>query len=469
MIVSAPHFYTMEGNGVGYLKDGAMAIDSGKIIAIGSKEEICSSYIAEKIIEKDNHAVLPGFIDAHMHTDIGLLRGLAQDTNYWMMYGLSPFSNVLEMEDETLGGRLCYIEAIRAGTTTFGDFNENIEETCKFVDKIGVRACLTAEVRDAAYKIYEPGELYEFDESLGEKSLNINLDIYDKWNDGANGRIKVFFGPQGADFCSRALLLKIKKLAMERDTKIHMHVQQGDRETYQIMKRYGKRPIAWLDEIGYLDKYLLAVHLTDANDNEVKFVAEKGTSMIACPGSIGIIDGIVPPSAVFQEAGGYVALGSDQAPGNNCHNMINEMKLVTLFNKIKYQNPEIMPAWKALRMATIEGAHALGLEDEIGSLKEGKKADFIIIDLFKPTMMPIFTEPMRNIIPNLIYSARGDEVSTVVVDGNIIYDEGKILTVDENEIKHEAQQCVSRISEGATEKFWKVNGTNAIFMKEGKL
>lgn len=469
MIVSAPHFFTMKGEGVGYLADAAMAVDKGEIIAVGKKENILKEYSCEERIDKPHHVILPGLIDAHIHSDIGILRGLAQDTKHWMMYGLSPFSNSLDAKTETLGGRLCYLEALRTGTTTFGDFSENIEDICNFVEEIGVRACLTPEVRDAAFRIYAPGELYEFDMPKGEKSLEENIRVFDKWNGAANGRIRIFFGPQGADFCSLELLQNIKREALKRKTKIHMHVQQGDRETYQIMARYGKRPIAWLDEIGYLDSSLLAVHLTDADEAEVRHVAAKGVPMVVCPGSIAIIDGIVPPSVAFQDAGGVVALGSDQAPGNNCHNIFNEMKLVALFNKIKYQDPEVMPAWKALRMATIEGAEAMGMAEAIGSLEEGKRGDFIAVDLNSPNMMPIFTEPMRNIVPNLVYSARGNEVSLVVVDGRILFHEGEFLTMDPEKIKSDAQQCVSALSTKAADKFWAVNGTNAEFMRGGKL
>jgi 5-methylthioadenosine/S-adenosylhomocysteine deaminase len=248
-----------------------------------------------------------------------------------------------------------------------------------------------------------------------------------------------------------------------------MHTQQGERETYQVEKRYGKRPIAWLKEIGFLDDTLIAVHLTDADDKEAKVVAESGANMILCPGSIGIIDGIVPPSTAFQEAGGKVALGSDQAPGNNCHNIINEMKLAALFNKIKYQNPEKIPAWKALRMATIEGAEAVGLGEITGSLEVGKKADFIAIDLNKPSMLPIYTKPMRNIVPNLVYSARGEEVSISVVDGKVIYRDGKILNINEKEVFQEINKYTDGIGERASKEFWEIDGTNAQFMKEHKL
>jgi len=177
----------------------------------------------------------------------------------------------------------------------------------------------------------------------------------------------------------------------------------------------------------------------------------------------------VPPARAFQQAGGMVGLGSDQAPGNNCHNIFNEMKLTALFNKIRYADPEVMPAWKVLRMATIEGARALGLENEIGSLEEGKRADFILVDLLRPTMQPVFTEPMRNIVPNLVYSARGDEVSLVAVDGRVIYEEGRFLTIDEPEIMAEAQRLANPIGQAAAGRFWEVNGSNAMFMWEGKL
>jgi len=465
MIVKAPHIYTMEGEGVGYKSNISMAIDSGKIIAIDDHKLIDAEYIAEEIISLDHHAVFPGLIDAHMHTGYAMMRGLAQDTNNWMMYGLQPFDNIITNEERLIGSKLAIIEAIRSGTTTIGDFERDMNPVCEFIQKIGARGNITYLIREAKRRVYNPGELYEYDENLGTASFEANLQLYDKWHEKADGRIKILFGPQGPDFLSKELLLKIQRTAKEKNTRVHMHTQQGDRETYQVVKRYCKRPIEWLNEIGYLDRTLIAVHLTD----EAKAVAKSGASMILCPGSIGIIDGIVPPSTAFQEAGGNVALGSDQAPGNNCHNIINEMKLAALFNKIKYTNPEVMPAWRALRMATIEGARAIGLGDTVGSLEAGKRADFIAIDLKKPSMLPVFTHPMRNIVPNLVYSARGDEVSLSVVDGKVIYKDGKILTIDENEILESLSMYTDGIGQRASKEFYEINGTNAKFMVEGKL
>ncbi len=469
LLVRAPHFFTMEGDGVGYCPNSAMAVDRGKILAIGPQEEMVNLYQGRRIIDAEGHAVLPGFIDAHTHITLCGLRGLAQDTGYWMMYGLAPFAHQMDDTTGLLGAQLAVSEAVKAGTTTFGEFGRRPDLLIPFFEKVGVRAQLTATIREAIDRIYDPGELYEFDAARGERMLETCLDVFSRFNNAADGRITVLFGPQGPDFVSRELLLRIQELARERKTKIHMHTQQGDRETAQMMMRYNKRPIAWLDEIGFLDENLIAVHLTDADEDEARLVARRGAAMTLCSGSIGIIDGVVPPAKAFQDAGGMVALGSDQAPGNNNHNMINEMKLTALFNKIRYQDPEVMPAWRVLRMATIEGARALGLDASVGSLKAGKQADFIVVDLTRPSLSPVYTKPMRNIVPNLVYSGRGDEVTLVAVAGRIIYENGLLVHLDESEVVSSVQAAAEGLGPRAAEEFWRVNGTNARFMKEGKL
>ena len=469
LLVTAPHFYTMTGEGVGYLADGAMAVDRGAIVAIGPRAQLLPQFEAAEHIDLPHHAVLPGLIDGHMHCADGVLRGLAQDTGYWMMYGLQPFANACPEEARDDGSDLIMCEALRSGTTTLGDYNFHMDHACAFMDRLGVRGNAAVMIREAVRRTYKPGELYEFDQAQGEALLQENLALYDRWHNKGDGRIRVLLGPQGADFCSRELLLRIQKLARERRTKIHMHVQQGDRETYQMVGRYGQRPIEWLKQLGYLDDSLIAVHLTDARDDEAKVVAESGASMLLCSGSIGIIDGIVPPARAFLEAGGHVGLGSDQAPGNNCHNIFNEMKLTALFNKIKYADPEVLPAWQALRMATIEGARAIGMDDLIGSLEEHKRADFIAVDLHKPTMSPVYTHPMRNIVPNLVYSARGDEVALAAVDGRVLYRDGKILTVDEEAVRQKAQKWTDVIGDNARAEFESIHGTNAVFMEQDRL
>ncbi|MCR4724232.1 MAG: amidohydrolase family protein [Clostridia bacterium] len=467
MIVKAPHFYTMEGEGVGYKTGVAMIVNAGKIEGFADAATVDSEYQADEVLDLKDHVIFPGLIDAHMHTLDNVLRGLAQDSNNWMMLALQPFVNAATPEDKVKGSRVAIIEAIKAGTTCLGDYNVEVDSCAEFITKIGARGNLAPMFRAAKRKVYYPGELYEFDDEMGEREMNENIACFERWHN--KGNIRILFGPQGADFMSPEMLLKAQKAVKERHTKMHLHVQQGDRETYQIVQRYGKRPTQFLQELGILDKDLIAVHLTDCNDDETRIIAKSGAGMVVNPASIGIIDGIVCPSVVFQEAGGNCGLGSDQAPGNNCHNIIHEMKNVCLFNKIKYGDPEIMPAWKALRMATIEGARAVGLDDIVGSLEPGKHADFIAIDLHCPSMQPVYTYPMRNIVPNLVYSARGHEVALSVVDGVVIMKDQKLTRVDEEECLADVQKYPEELGKLAAEEFFAIHGTNARFMEEDKL
>ena len=388
LIVTAPHIYTMKGEGVGYEEKKALVVDGSKIIDIVDIDKLSDQYEAEEQLDMSHHILLPGFIDAHMHTSCNIMRGLAQDTNNWMMYGLQPFDNAATQAEKDIGCPVALIEAAKAGTTTMGDYEANMDASCNFIAKLGTRGNVTLMIRSAKRKVYKPGELYEFDDTMGEASLNANIALYDKWHGYDGGRMKVLFGPQGADFVSPELLLKIQKIAKERHTKIHMHTQQGDRETYQIEQRYGKRPTQFLQDLNFLDSTLIAVHLTDCTDEEAQIIA---------------------------------------------------------------------------------GAQALGLDDTIGSLEVGKCADFIAIDYMHPSMLPIYTYPMRNMVPNIVYSARGEEVVLSVVNGKIVMKDRKLVNVDEMEYMSKMNDCPDDIGKRAADEFFAINGTNAQFMREEKL
>ena len=469
MIIETKHMYTLEGDGVGYLSDFGVAIDRRKIIAVLPVYELRKNFKSEKVIIANNKVLMPGFIDGHMHTGHGVLRGVAQDINNWMMEGMAPFELQRSKEAKDSGSRLAISEAILNGTTTIGDDGSDISGSVEFIKQVGVRGNVSVRVRDALIRSYKAGELYEYDDAYGEKTLNECLDIFSKYHNVDNERIKIRFGPQGPDFVSKKMLDRIKVLSKERNTKIHMHLQQGSRETNQMTMRYGERSISWLDRIGYIDEDFIGIHLTDATEEEVKVVVKRKGSMIVCSSSIGIIDGIVPPAKAFQDAGGYVGLGSDQAPGNNCHNIINEMKMTAILNKVKYSDPEVMPAWTVLRMATIDNAKALGIDHITGSIKEGKAADLILVDINQASLAPLYTKPMRNFVPNLVYSARGNEVDTVIVDGKILVENKIPKTFNLQEILKEVQAHADVIGEKAARQFNEINGKNAKYMRENKL
>ncbi len=439
-LVEGKFVLTMSGAGIGVIENGAVIVSGQEISQVGNAEELKEKHAELPHLGGPEKIVMPGLIDAHIHTGIALLRGTAQDTWNWMQQGIAPFKKHMQPGDVRLGSMVNIIEGIKSGTTTFADYDYPLDEIINNYLEIGSRACLASTINELSPGMdkLKIGELYPLDEDLGRERLEKALELMEKWEKGGEGRLTFLLGPQGPDMLGEKLLEEIKDLSQGYGYKMHMHVAQGDREIDQMEKRYGLRSVPFLEKMGLIDENLIAVHLTEATEEETCLLAEKGAKMVHCPGSIGIIDGLVPPVLEFLEAGGSAGLGSDQAPGNNCNNMFNEMKMACILNKVKKADPTVMPAWKALRMATIEAAGVLGMEDTIGSLEEGKKADLLIIDINQPTLVPILGSPIRNIAPNLVYSARGHEVETVMVNGELIMENRKMKRVDEEKICREA-------------------------------
>ena len=261
------------------------------------------------------------------------------------------------------------------------------------------------------------------------------------------------------------LLREIKAQADKYQVGINTHLSQSNGENKQCMMRNGCRPAELLDRLGYLGPRLTAAHLTCATQEEVRRVAESGTVMVLCMGSNMLVDGSLPPARQFADCGGTVALATDQA--NNCSFMFGEMKCAALFTKHATQDATQMPAWKVLRMATIEGAKALTMEDQIGSLRPGKLADIILIDLSYPHLNPIYTSPIRNLIPNLVYSARGHEVELVMVNGQIIVENHVLLTEKEEDVIQKANEAAGRISRDLAQHDWAAGLPLAKLTSEG--
>lgn len=443
------HLLTMAGEGVGYIADGAVAVQGTRIAAVGSTADLLQHYTADEIIDATDMLVMPGLVDAHMHTPWAVVRGVAQDVGHWMQRALAPYARHITDAASLAGTRLNVLEALKAGTTTFGDYAHPVPGWAETFADYGVRACLTPTINAmppggmAGWKV---GDLYPLDDQAYRQMLAEALRLADEWHGAEDGRIRVLMGPQGPDMLTHDQLLEVKRIAEQRGLLIHLHTAQGDREIDQMIKRYGQRTPAFLAEIGYLDEQLLAVHLTEATDDETAMIAQSGARMILCSGSIGIIDGIVPPAHGFRRAGGWVALGSDQAAGNNCNNIFNEMKLTALFNKIKFRNPTVMPAWEVLRMGTIEGAQVLRLADRIGSLEAGKEADLILVDLKALNLTPVLQDPIRTLVPNLIYAGTGHEVQSVMVAGRFLMRDRRILVADEEAVRIEAQRQGEEVS-----------------------
>lgn len=437
--------FTMAGDGSGYIEDGAVAIAGNTIIDTGASAALSARYEAARVIDATNRAVLPGLINAHVHGGIALLRGVAQDSPSWLG-SLEPFINAMSLEALLAGSMLTVIEGVRAGTTCFCDNSPGIAHSLPFYRQSGARVAASPLSSDAASAT---AASMAFSDELRRLALLEANGLIEEWHGAAEGRIIVQLGPRAADFCSESLLTDIRELSEKHGLKIHMHLAQDTREIEQVRRLYGRSPVELLERLGLLDERLIAAHLIRCTPGEVERVARSGASMAFCPSSLILCDGILPPADLYMDAGGTVALGTDETSSNNGAGLFSEMKTACLSLKMKRGDPSYMPAWRALRMATVEGARAIGLGDSIGTLEPGKKADIILVDLTRPSLVPVMRRPVRNIVPNLVLSARGDEVCLSIIDGRIVYEGGRITTFDEKEALDQIIKTAEIIGAGA--------------------
>ena len=445
--------------GLGILTDGTVAISGTEIDYVGPATEFDSSE-ATQILDGTGRLVIPGLVNAHTHTALTLVRGGAQDVpeSEWMNRALAPLSRALEPDDRVAGSRLGVLEALRRGVTTFGEYDTQVGTLVERVyEPLGVRVVATETINEIASDrdSLGPRELPEFDRDRGEAALDRTERLFDRYAD--HGRVDVMYGPQALDMVSAETLELVSQRASERNRDVHVHVAQGERERRQIDERYGDSSVAVLEDLGLADERLLAAHLHGARPDERVRLAEAGVRMVGCPGSIGTIDGRVPPVAEYHEHGGSVGVGTDQAPGNGRHDVLRELHLLTVLTKCERTDPRALTASRALWLGTMGGARALGLSDRIGSLETGKRADLAVVDRSTETMLPAVESPLQTAIPNLVYAAGGDAVETVIVGGEVVVRDGAVQTVDTAEIRRRAAARGEAVFERAAEA-WRATG-----------
>lgn len=455
LLIRGGHLFTMTGDGVGFVERGAVAIQGREIVAVGPESEVVPVDRPVQTIDATGCLVMPGLIDVHMHSAAVVARGLAQEVAAWMGSAYGPIVRHIADQDAPLFTMLALMEGVSNGTTTFGDYDDPMMDLATSHAEMGNRAVICQGITEIDWSNREqwmaqgwkPGDPAFLDPAVGEDSFARELAVFDRWNGFDGGRITNVLGPIAADMVSRELLLRTKDEARRRNTKIHLHVAQDPRENTATMQRYGLRAVPFLDSIGVLDGGTIATHLCTATSEEVELVARRGAPMACCTNSIGIIDGIVPPAALFASLGGVVGLGSDQAAGNNSHNIFAEMRATAMFAKIAAGSPLPLPAWQVLRMATIGGAQVLGIDDRVGTLEAGKDADLIVIDTTRLPLAPVVLRPARNLAANLVYAETGAEVRLTMVAGRVIYRDGVFPRIDQEAYLRAAAEATSRFED----------------------
>jgi len=408
-------------------EDGAIAIKGDTIVAIGSRAELSARFQPKQIIDATNKLVLPGFINGHTHVPMTLMRGLHDDVTLhdWLYKYIFPAEarNVTE-EFVRWGARLAAAEQIRGGVTTFADmyyFEDAVAEETKAAGMRGV-------LGETWIDFPAPDNKTEAEMSAyTEKFLK-------RWQ--GDPLIHAAAAPHSIYTCSQKTLQDAATLARKYHAPILIHTAEMQKEVDDSLKQNGASPVQYLDKIGILGPDVISAHCIFVDEADRKILAQRQVGCVHNPSSNMMLASGVSPVAEMRAAGIAVGLGTDGPAGsNNDLDLMEEMDLTAKLAKISKMDPLAMNAKAVVEMATIEGARALHLEKEIGSLEPGKKADLILIDLDKPNAVPIY-----DIYAALAYALKGSDVRTVVIGGKVVMRDRKLLTINEDQVLAKARE-----------------------------
>ena len=387
----------------------------------------------DKIIDAEGKILLPGLINTHTHLSMTLFRGLADDLSLdsWLNDHIWPMEANLNGDYCYIGALLGAVELIKSGTTTFSDMYFYMEDVARAVEDAGIRAVLS-------YGMIDFG-----DAEKREAEIEENLQLFKSCNGMADGRIKVFFGPHSPYTASEDLLIKVRELADEYNMGIHIHVSETEKEINDSLDERGLRPFEYLEKIGFLGPDVVAAHCVWLSDEEIEIIKKHDVKVSHNPCSnMKLASGIAPVSKLI-ENDICVSIGTDGASSNNNLDLIEELKTASLLQKVSTLDPKVLTSDEAITMATIKGAEALGLENEIGSIEVGKKADIILIDTNSANMVP----DSSSLSSNVIYSANGSNVDTTICNGKILMKNKKLTVLDEQEIYDKARKAIKELKE----------------------
>ena len=431
------------------LRDGALAIEADKIVAVGKSDEILAAHRTDRVIHAEGKLVLPGLINAHAHNTQQLARGLANDCyiQEWLYGRVYPFEDALSSEEALLSALCCQLEMIKSGTTCFIDPGNHFpEEVASAVRQSGMRCILSRSTMDIHSNARGDLPRDRFRETTDEAVSRLG-EVIARYHESAGGRVRASASLRNLYTASDRLIAEIKALADRHGTFIQSHVAGNHSGQVASLARHGCRDVERLQRLGVLDDRWLLIHMNWVSPRELDLLSAGDAKVAHCPGA-----GIKGGWGTFShgrfpemlERGISVCLGTDSGPSGNFMDLTRAMYLAACGFKDSRMQAAIVPAEVALEMATINGARAAMWADAIGSLEVGKKADVCLWDLNRAEWRPVV-----NPIGNLVYSADGSSVDTVIVDGNIVVESGVIKTLDEKTLLREATPVAQRIAERA--------------------
>ncbi|KAK6346923.1 hypothetical protein TWF696_007023 [Orbilia brochopaga] len=430
------------------ITDGGILVHGDRIADIGKASLLASKYPAEPVTDLTGRVVFPGLISTHMHTAQTLLRGAADDLELisWLCDRIWVLQGNFTAEDGEVAASISIAEMLKSGTTCFLESmfadRYGFDGLARAVEKSGIRGCLGKIVMDVGkYATEEKRMMHPGLVETREQSLLGALEMHEKWDGKADGRIRVWFGARTPPGVSDVLLAEMSALSRAKHIPITMHCAEvtADREFYASV---GHTPMTYCQSVGLLGERTVLVHMVHLDDTDVRLLRETGTHVAHCPTSNAKLASGFARVPELLATGVNIGLGTDGAPCNGSNDLLQEMKLAAIVHKATHSDSTVVPAESVMEMATINGAKALGLESEIGSLEVGKKADFVAIDLRQLHLTPSF-DPVATIV----YTATGRDVELVVVDGKVLVKDGRLTTMNEDEVREKADKHARDIVE----------------------
>ena len=395
----------------------------------------------DMVIDAAGKVVLPGFVQAHVHLCQTLFRGQADDLELldWLKKRIWPLEGAHDEESVYWSAMLGIAELIRGGTTSIIDMEtvHHTESAFWAIDSSGIRAASGKVMMDYGPDV--PATLME----STEDSLRESEALLERWHMHDDGRIRYAFAPRFVVSCSARLLARVRDMARAAGVLVHTHASENRGEIELVQQDRGMRNVVCLHELGLIGPNLVLAHCIWLDDEEMAILRDSGTKVVHCPSSnLKLASGIAKVPEML-EMGVFVSMGADGAPCNNNLDMFQEMRHAALIQKVRL-GPTALPAPTVLEMATIGGARAMGLEEEIGSIEPGKRADIVILDLDAPHAVP--AEGV-DVVSRVVYEATASDVETTIVDGRVLMYRRKLLAFDENEVIREATRALRRVLE----------------------
>jgi 5-methylthioadenosine/S-adenosylhomocysteine deaminase len=412
---------------------GALLIADGRIESIGPQEELLEAFPTVQRIDAKGGVILPGLINAHTHVPMTILRGVADDLELmeWLQKHIFPAEAQLVNEEFVRWGtRLACLEMLRGGITTFVDMYYYEDVIAEEAERCGMRAVVGETLIDFPAP----------DNKTWEQAVSYTRSFAERWR--GHPRITPAVAPHAPYTVSADHLIEAHELATELDVPLLIHLAEDRAEVEQIKERTGKTPVEYANDLGILTSRVLAAHMVWPSETDIEILAAKDIGIAHCPQSnMKVAAGVAPVPAMI-DAGVAVGIGTDGPASNNDLNLWEEIDTAAKLHKVTALDPTVIPARTALRMATVEGARALGMASEIGSLEAGKRADLIIVGTGGYHQQPHF-----NPYSLLTYSTKASDVDTVIIEGRLVLHEGRVLTLDDREILDKAREYRNRILE----------------------